>query len=715
MRCKILLFIITILLFIKGMAVSGEIDWVKYPACLDIGDDASVSHPCVLLANNRYHLWYVSQNGAQHSISYAKSTDGVTWETCPSNPVLEDGVGEVWDGELVSQPTVLHDGIQYQMWYTGYDGVNMRIGYATSTNGVDWNKYAGNPVLDLGAGGDFDDTGVSSPVVLYDGSLYYMWYTGYDGVHTRIGYATSIDGVVWHKVGGSLPHAGKPVIDLGNSGDWDDAGVSGPNVLYDGTIYQMWYAGYDGDRMRIGCATSTDGVVWNKVGGLLPHSGNPVLDLGASGDFDDAGVSSPAVLNDGTVSRMFYTGYDGDQLKIGYAIGQKASSAYLTQEINWVKYPVSLDFKTDAHVSHPCLLFAGDRYHAWYVSQTGNQRSINYARSIDGVGWELYPNNPVLEDGVGDVWDGEFVSQPTVLYDGAQYQMWYTGYDKTSMRIGYATSTDGVVWNKYAGGHVLDLGAGGAFDDAGVSSPAVLHDNGLYRMWYTGYDGEYMRIGYATSTDGVVWHKVAGPLPYAGGPVLELGTSGEWDSADVSSPSLLYDGHRYYMFYSGSDGEYIRIGYAISTDGVNWNKSDSNPVLNLGAAGKWDDVGVSCPTVLYDGARYHMLYTGYDGSKQRIGYALGHVPPLESLAITPQDITMYVDEVIDYSAIGTDADGKSWDVTDWSTFTTTGGGTFTDNKFRAKTEGTFTVTVDYLHLTASTTVKIISHGEAVVI
>ena len=60
-----------------------------------------------------------------------------------------------------------------------------------------WEKYPGNPVLDLGASGTWDDSGVGGPVVLFDGTDYQMWYHGFDGSNSRIGYATSTDGIAW--------------------------------------------------------------------------------------------------------------------------------------------------------------------------------------------------------------------------------------------------------------------------------------------------------------------------------------------------------------------------------------------------------------------------------------------------------------------------------------------------------------------------------------
>ncbi|MCK5527117.1 MAG: hypothetical protein KAJ05_08205, partial [Candidatus Latescibacteria bacterium] len=602
MRITFLSFIM-ILLLLPTTGIAEEVDWVKVLTPLVLGDEGELSHPSALFAQGTYHLWYVRDTGATRSICYAKSSDGVVWENYPGNPVLSDGTGTAWDGVFVSQPSVLYDGMQYHMWYVGYDGTRLRIGYATSSDGAVWEKHAGNPVLDAGANGTWDDSGVSGPDVLVDGTGYHMWYNGSDGDHSRIGYATSTDGVVWEKQGAN------PVLDVGAGGAWDDAGVRSPSVLDDGTVYHLWYGGYDGTSMKIGHATSSDGVTWDK------DAGNPVLDVGASGAWDDASLSSPDVLHDGSIYRMFYTGYDGDQTSIGYAMGLMQSDPPHIDQTDWVKYPAHTDLESP--VSHPSALFSEDTYHLWVVREQEFQRSICYAQSANGVTWENYPGNPVLRDGIEADWDGEFVSEPSVLYDGTVYRMWYVGYDGDHSRIGYATSADGVDWTKHASNPVLDAGAGGAWDDAGVSSPSVLVDGSGYHMWYSGYDGITMRIGYATSTDGVDWTK------HASNPVLDVGGNWAWDSEGVSSPSVLDDGTGYALFYTGSDGDHTRIGYATSADGVVWNRDSENLVLDVGGNWAWDSEGLSNPSVLVDETRYSMFYTGYDGDHLKIGFAVG--------------------------------------------------------------------------------------------
>jgi len=49
---------------------------------------------------------------------------------------------------------------------------------------------------------------------------------------------------------------------------------------------------------------------------------------------------------------------------------------------------------------------------------------------------------------------------------------------------------------------VLDIGPSGSWEDVGVHSPTVLFSGGFYHMWYRGFSGTNVRIGYAYSSSG---------------------------------------------------------------------------------------------------------------------------------------------------------------------------------------------------------------------
>ena len=83
--------------------------------------------------------------------------------------------------------------------------------------------------------------------------------------------------------------------------------------------------------------------------------------------------------------------------------------------------------------------------------------------------------------------------------------MWYAAEDETKGGVGYATSLDGRTWTKV--GEVLPPGKPGMPDSYRVMQPCVLLDNGVYFMWYTADDAENRRVAYATSADGLVWQR----------------------------------------------------------------------------------------------------------------------------------------------------------------------------------------------------------------
>ena len=301
---------------------------------------------------------------------------------------------------------------------------------------VVWTKHPNNPVLSPGTGGTWDDNYLLEPWVLYDGTTYKMWYEGHDGQDSRIGYAISDDGAVWTKV-----DSVSPVLDLGPSGSWDDTRVGLPSVQYDGTIYRMWYRGYDGTTGRIGYATSPDGVAWTK------DSLNPVLGLGPSGSWDDRHVRTPVVLMlDDTTFFMWYNG-----------------------------------------------------------SLPGPSSRIGLATSKDGVGWDKWDTNPVMDIGTG--WESVAIFPESVILIDDTLRMWYLGINPGGffVRSGYATSSDGgVEWTKYDGNPVLHVGEAGAWDDVTAAVGAVLFHGTTYEMWYDSWDGASSSIGYATSLHGLL-------------------------------------------------------------------------------------------------------------------------------------------------------------------------------------------------------------------
>ncbi len=316
-----------------------------------------------------------------------------------------------------------------------------------------WYKYEGNPTL-TGTPGNWDAQFVSFSSVIKD-TVYKMWYSG--GVNfgifndTKIGYATSGDGLTWFK------HS-DPVFSKGNTGAFDEGMVACVCVIFDEGIYKMWYIGThfgEGDTWRIGYATSPDGIIWTRE-----NNGVPVLDLGSAGEWDDGFVGHPSVIRDGNLLKMWYLGTRnlGTGGNIGYA--------YSSDGINWTKY------NDPATTEHP------------------------YADS-----------DPVFT-GSGESWDEINRQQPTVIKKDSLFEMWYSGIGNNSnfprQNFGYAHSSDGINW--VAESQPVLINSLGAFDNSLLAPNVILGDDQIYRMWYTGYGGSPLRwrIGYAASDPNAV-------------------------------------------------------------------------------------------------------------------------------------------------------------------------------------------------------------------
>jgi len=274
-----------------------------------------------------------------------------------------------WDGGRVRYPMILSEGSGYQMWYNGYDLYDVsRIGYATSADGIHWTKHPANPVLDLGSPGAWDADRLEAPFVIQEApDAYKMWYSAWPGC--AIGYATSSDGFTWNK------YPDNPVLTPG-SASWNNNCAIHPFVLYEAGTYKMWLLtlGDDGSSQSsyLAYATSSDGITWNW------DDANPVL----STDWETS-IWRPDVFNNGS-------GYD-----------------------------------------------------LWYSAWIG-EGLTTYASSPDGLAWSKH-GSPVLSGTPGE-WDDGRAVDPFVLFASGTYTMYY---DNNNV-MGLATSSDGIIWNKSA-------------------------------------------------------------------------------------------------------------------------------------------------------------------------------------------------------------------------------------------------------------------------
>jgi len=155
--------------------------------------------------------------------------------------------------------------------------------------------------------------------------------------------------------------------------------------------------------------------------------------------------------------------------------------------------------------------------------------------------------------------DPLLTASPWVLVDNGVWRMWYISATEWRMRGGrpehryhirYAESRDGVAWDR-RGIVCIDYKSD---DEHALGRPCVVYDRGTYRMWFS-HRGDRYRIGYAESSDGIVWRRdddAAG---------IDVSADG-WDSEMIEYPCVFDAGGRRLMLYNGND--YGRTGIGLA-------------------------------------------------------------------------------------------------------------------------------------------------------
>lgn len=252
-------------------------------------DNGYVIPTTVLQFGSTWVMWYTGSNSSGTGIGRATSTDGIHWTRNPTTPLLQS----------FSWPVVLYDSGVYKMWYEYTPGPYMAtdIDYATSTDGISWTPYAGNPVLTPSASG-FDSFVIGPGGVVHDSSGYRLWYSGNDGssLTYEVGLANSTDGIKWTKYGGN------PIITPPLGGWWDSERVLPCGVMPWGSGLLMSYVATDSSfTQRIALATSADGITWTGLPG-------PSIDVGPAGSWDSYTLSRCSVALDRGNLTMWYGG-----------------------------------------------------------------------------------------------------------------------------------------------------------------------------------------------------------------------------------------------------------------------------------------------------------------------------------------------------------------------------------------------------------------------
>lgn len=349
-------------------------------------------------------------------------------------------------------------------------------------------------------------------------------------------------------ISGWVKHSGNPVIQP-ESIPAPEGGIypvmADPTVLFDEGKFKMWfgYGGLDNAadmssvRVRVGYAESQDGINWTVVSA-------PALDTGSG--WDRTNAETPSVVMDANAApgdprryRLYYAGLDHELEKQPFE---------KLVEIGMV-YGIGLAFSSDGK----------------------NFTRLPAEESPFGAeGLVLKPDTPALDRETCDFIN---VADPHVLYHNGEYHLWYTSMcivpaeGRGYFSIAYATSSDGIHWNKEGVVIKPDQPWETARTEAHVGRPYVLWANNRFEMFYDAVkdDDNPMKntsagVGFAFSLDGKNWIKHPAPI------LTGDGSAGESRGMIIGTGVLYKDG-KYNLYYPGADPNWDRFTINLA----NWN------------------------------------------------------------------------------------------------------------------------------------------------
>ncbi len=504
--------------------------------------------PAVVKFKGQYFLYYsiLPGNGVKGwRIGIATSKDMLVWEKKREMKVSQECEKK---GFCAPGAIVIRD--QLHLFYQTYgNGRNDAICHAWSADGLNFTRNRTNPIFKP-TGSWTAGRAIDADVIEHEGKLLLYYSTRDPDMKIQMQGVSSapIDSDFtrdqWKQLNLDGPIL-KPEL------RWEKRCIEAAALCKrEGKLYMFYAGGYNNEPQQIGCAVSTDGVSWTRL------FKEPLLPNGKKGEWNSSESGHPyAFTDDDGTTYLFYQGNNNhgkswfiSMVKIGWKDGKP--------------------FVDD------------EKYHAW-EAQT----------------------KPIYQEP-----DSDFAKDPSVYVskDGTFY-MFYTGScygfqgGTHPWRIDYATSTDGVTWNKKGTSFTAD-------ENEVVMAPTrPIWHKGTYYMYYgvgstmTKKDrtiSKDIKIGYATSTDLKNW--IRHPEPVISHPNIQ-----------ANDPFVFKEGDTFYLFYNTyPKGGQEEVYFRTSSDLKSWSKPVKTDAWGEGSV-VWKEGDMYCliTAIGYSGKgeEYHLF------------------------------------------------------------------------------------------------------------
>ncbi len=223
---------------------------------------------------------------------------------------------------------------------------------------------------------------------------------------------------------------------------------------------------------------------------ILDISALPVLQPGSLGAFDDSGAMATWLARHGDTRYLYYIGWNlGVTVPFRNSIGLATSRG--TEAFSpYARGPILDRSLLEPHFCASCCVLPGDDlWRMWYLSCTEwrlhggkpqHRYHIKYAESLDGIHWAR--DGTVAIDYLNEA--ELAISRPSVLHEDGLWKMWYS-FRSDNYRIGYAESEDARQWTRKDAQAGIDVSLSG-WDSEMIEYPFVFDHAGSRYMLYNG-------------------------------------------------------------------------------------------------------------------------------------------------------------------------------------------------------------------------------------
>jgi len=287
-----------------------------------------------------------------------------------------------------------------------------------------------------------------------------------------------------------------PIILHGSVGSWYERQIFDSQVFDLGTKLRMYTTGMSSAVMNGETIGIWEGprnqppISWSQpvpnpiIRGTLPWEHGNAIRLGSVVKFNGKYV-------------LFYTAADaqasfsciGRAESVDGITFSKYSSPVMTisGDENTVETPAVIEFPQGSGVLH--------MYYGWRSNAYPLPSGVRHAKSTDG-GYSWTKLGTVVNRDSGR-WDSNIIEWRSATFLDGYIFLFYEAYDGSTYRIGYAYSSDGIIFTKCTSNPVFSPSTTpGAFDSGHVATPSIfLLDNELY-LFYIGTDNSSPWAGY---------------------------------------------------------------------------------------------------------------------------------------------------------------------------------------------------------------------------